>query len=90
MDMRRWISAKYCFPKDRQKVYFYSFDYGMFFGQYFYKEDMPSGCVSSHIYTNDHITLGEDQVSYWMPYDHLLRDKLPFPPDYVKSYVKNG
>jgi len=82
-DTRQWISSEYHLPNDRQKIYFFSFDEGMFFGQYFYKKDPPSGCVSSHIFTNNFITLGEKQVSYWMPYDHTLRDMIPLPPDYM-------
>lgn len=82
-DTRKWISSKYILPKNNQKIYYFSYEYGMFLGQYFYKKDRPSGCVSSHIFTNDHVTLGEKQVSYWMPYDHALRDMIPLPPDYM-------
>ena len=87
-ETRKWISSEYHLPNDRQKIYFFSFDEGMFFGQYFYKKDRPSGCVSSHIFTNNFVTLGEKQVSYWMPYDHSLKDVIPLPPDYKKTDSK--
>jgi hypothetical protein len=81
-DTRKWILASFCLPKDGQKIYFFSDSRGIFLGQYFYREDAPSGCVSSHIFTSDIITLGEKDIQYWMPYDHGVRDKIPLPPNY--------
>lgn len=81
-DTRKWILSSVCLPKDREKIYFFSNSMGLFLGQYFYKEDIPSGCVSCHIFTNNAVTLGEKDIQYWMSYDHAFRDVIPLPPNY--------
>lgn len=81
-DTRQWISVKYILPSNNQKVYYFSNFLGMFRGEYFYDENSKG---NPHKFYSEYGIVDADDISYWMPYDHSLRDMIPLPPDYIKS-----
>ena len=79
-DTRKWISVKYILPSNTQKVYYFSNFLGMFRGEYFYDKNSKG---NPHKFYSEHGIVDADDISYWMPYDHTLRDMIPLPPDYM-------
>ena len=81
-DTRQWISSKYILPSNNQKVYYFSSFLGMFRGEYFYDENSKG---NPNKFYSEHGIVDADDISYWMPYDHGLKDMIPLPPDYKQS-----
>lgn len=93
-DTRKWIASGYILPQNNQKVYYFCDFLGIFRGEYFYDNTSKS---NPHKFCSEHGILDGDDISYWMPYDHRLKDMIPLPPDYkkvdihsVQSIINNG
>ena len=82
-DPRRWVSARYSKPEEGQKVYYFSKNIGMFRGEFHIIE---SSYANPNKFSSNHGVLDSDDVDYWMPNDHGLKDMIPLPPDYVPNY----
>jgi hypothetical protein len=76
---REWISISERKPEENQKIYYFGDHLGMFRGEYFYDETSKG---NPHKFYSEHGIVDADDISHWMPYDHGLKDIIPFPPDY--------
>lgn len=85
-DTRKWIASKYILPSNNQKVYYFSNFLGIFRGEYFYDATSKG---NPHKFYSEHGIVDADDISYWMPYDHGLKDMIPLPPDYNKPKESN-
>jgi len=85
--LRKWISTKYYLPNEGQKIYYFSSNVGMFRGEF---HIIQSSYANPNKFSSNHGVLDADDVSYWMPYDHSLRDMIPLPPDYNKIDAHNS
>lgn len=83
---RKWISIRYQKPTEGQKVYYFCDFLGIFRGEYFYDENSKG---NPHKFYSEHGIVDADDISYWMPYDHRLKDMIPLPPDYKKVDIHN-
>jgi len=81
---RQWIKTKDKIPEEGQKVYYFCDFLGIFRGEYHLEETRVAIGISPHTFISNHGKLDSDEVTYWMPYDHSLRDMIPLPPDYYK------
>lgn len=82
-ETRKWIATNYYLPEEGQKVYYFS-KVGIFRGEYRLEKERVAIALSPHTFVNDHGKFDSDEISYWMPYDHALKDVIPLPPDYNK------
>lgn len=80
--IRQWITTRYILPKENQKIYYFGKEIGIFRGEYFYDS---SSISNPHKFYSEYGIVDADDVSYWMPYDHGLKDMIPLPPDYKKT-----
>ena len=78
-DTRKWILASFCLPKDGQKIYYFCDRLGIFRGEFHVDN---SSIANPNKFMSDYGILDADDVQYWMPYDHALKDMIPLPPDY--------
>ena len=85
---RKWISTRYLLPDEGQKIYYFCDFLGIFRGEYHLEKNRVAIALSPHIFISNHGKLDIDEVTYWMPYDHSLRDMIPLPPDYKKSDIE--
>jgi hypothetical protein len=81
---RKWVSTQDQMPEDAYKIYFFTEDEGIFLGHYQYQQYRYE---SPHVFLCSGKILTEEAVSFWMLYDHKLKDVIPLPPDYNK--IKN-
>ena len=79
---RQWIKTKDKIPEEGQKVYYFCDFLGIFRGEYHLEETRVAIGISPHTFISNHGKLDSDEVTYWMPYDHALKDIIPLPPDY--------
>lgn len=84
--IRKWIATQYVLPQEGQKVYYFCPQVGIFRGEF---HTIPSSFSNPNKFSSNHGVLDADDVSYWMPYDHSLRDMIPLPPDYNKIDAHN-
>jgi len=82
-DTRKWIATNYYLPEEGQKIYYFS-KVGIFRGEYHLEKERVAIALSPHTFINNHGKFDSDEISYWMPYDHALKDIIPLPPDYKK------
>jgi len=82
-DTRKWIATAYSLPTEGQKIYYFS-KVGIFRGEYHLEKERVAIALSPHTFVNDYGKFDSDEISYWMPYDHALKDIIPLPPDYNK------
>lgn len=78
-DTRKWIATNYYLPEEGQKIYYFSPQVGIFRGEF---HVIPSSFANPNKFSSNHGVLDADDVPYWMPYDHGLKDMIPLPPDY--------
>lgn len=78
--MRKWILSTFLLPEKGQKIYYFSENVGIFRGTYEYDSSSKG---NPHKFISKHGILDRDDVSYWMPYDHSLRDMIPLPPFFL-------
>lgn len=90
MSNRKWISVKEHLPEEGQKIYYFCDFLGIFKGIYHFEKTRAAIAISPHTFISNHGKLDIDEVSYWMPYDHSLRDTIPLPPDYKKVDVHHS
>ena len=80
-DTRKWIATAYSLPTEGQKIYYFS-EVGIFRGEYRLEKERVAIALSPHTFVNDHGKFDSDEIPYWMPYDHALKDIIPLPPNY--------
>ena len=85
--IRKWIATQLSLPNNNQKIYYFCDFLGIFKGNYYFDEKSKS---DPHKFCSHHGILDRTEVSYWMPYDHALRDIIPLPPDYTKVDINNS
>ena len=78
-DTRKWILASFCLPKDGQKIYYFCDRLGIFRGEFHVDN---SSIANPNKFMSDYGILDADDVQYWMPYDHGMKDMIPLPPNY--------
>ena len=78
-DTRKWILASFCLPKDGQKIYYFFDRLGIFRGEFHVDN---SSIANPNKFMSDYGVLDADDVQYWMPYDHGMKDMIPLPPNY--------
>jgi len=92
-DVRKWVSTRHILPHEGQKVYYFCDFLGIFRGEFHTIKSEYNSCFGSvdpNKFSSNHGVLDSDEVSYWMPYDHSLRDMIPLPPDYHKVDINNS
>lgn len=89
-ETRKWISTRYSLPDEGQKIYYFCDFLGIFRGEYHLEKNRVAIAISPHTFVSNHGKLDSDEVSYWMPYDHSLRDMIPLPPNYQKVDINNS
>jgi len=87
---RQWIKTKDKIPEEGQKVYYFCDFLGIFRGEYHFQKTRVAIAISPHTFVSNLGVLDADDVTYWMPYDHSLRDIIPLPPDYNKIDIHNS
>jgi hypothetical protein len=80
--IRKWIATNYYLPEEGQKIYYFSPQVGIFRGEF---HVIPSSFANPNKFSSNHGVLDADDVPYWMPYDHGLKDMIPLPPDYKNN-----
>lgn len=85
-DTRKWISTRYILPHEGQKVYYFCDTLGIFRGEFHIDK---SSIGNPNKFSSNHGVVDADDIQYWMPYDHSLRDMIPLPPDYKKVDIRN-
>lgn len=81
----KWISVREYLPQDGEKVYYFCEHLGIFRGEF---HILKSSYANPNKFSSNHGVLDSDDVSYWMPYDHTLRDMIPLPPDYTNKNME--
>ena len=76
---RKWILSSFCLPKDGQKIYYFCDTLGIFRGEFHIDK---SSIGNPNKFSSNHGVVDADDIQYWMPYDHSLRDMIPLPPNY--------
>lgn len=90
MSNRKWVSVKENLPKEGQQIYYFCDFLGIFKGIYHFEKTRVAIAISPHTFISNHGKLDADEVSYWMPYNHDLRNMIPLPPDYKKVDINNS
>ena len=85
-DTRKWIATGVCLPIDGQKIYYFCDTLGIFRGEFHIDK---SSIGNPNKFSSNHGVVDADDIQYWMPYDHSLRDMIPLPPDYKKVDICN-
>lgn len=87
---RQWLSITDKLPEEGQKIYYFCNFLGIFRGEYHFQKDRMAIAISPHTFVSNHGKLDSDEVTYWMPYDHSLRDMIPLPPNYQKVDIDHS
>lgn len=78
-DTRKWILSEVCLPTQGQKIYYFCDRLGIFRGEFHVDN---SSIANPNKFMSDYGILDADDVQYWMPYDHGMKDMIPLPPNY--------
>jgi len=89
-ETRKWISTRYLLPDEGQKIYYFCDFLGIFRGEYHLEKTRVAIALSPHTFISNHGKLDSDEVTYWMPYDHALKDIIPLPPNYQKVDINHS